>query len=225
MKKFFAILFAAMLVVSLSVTAFAVAYDFEDGVVPVEWEQHWGAKQFAIVDGALFVERVTDNNSYFSAGFNAGEFKAGVTYCVSADIWFEDAEYGATPLWIGLVQDNFDGTVYGSAEQNLSAGEVATLTFYVTPEADLTNVWFSSKQNTWNPQGVSYYLDNVSITEGAEAPVEETPVVEEPVEETPVEETPVEETPVESEPAETGLTLAVVPMIVAAAVVALSKKR
>ena len=57
--------------------------------------------------------------------------------------------------------------------------------------------------------------------------VEDTPAVEEPVEETPaVEETPVvEDTPAEEEPADTGLALAVVPMIVAAAAVVLSKKR
>lgn len=62
------------------------------------------------------------------------------------------------------------------------------------------------------------------ITDGPipEAPaVEEEPAVEEPA----VEDTPVAEEPAEEEPAETGLALAVVPMIVAMAAVALTKKR
>ncbi len=228
MKKILSMVLALALVLAMSVSVLAVGYDFSDGdVVPAEWEQHWGGKQFAIVDGALFVERVTDNNSFFSAGFLAGDFKAGVGYTVKADIWFDDADYGSTVLWIGLVQDNFDGTVYGSAEQSLAAGEVANLVFTFTPETDLTNVWFSSKQNVWNPQGVSYYLDNVSITEGIEdIPVEE-PADEAPVEEVPAGDTtteaPAEDTTTEA-PAETGLALAIVPMIVAAAAVVLSKK-
>ena len=45
------------------------------------------------------------------------------------------------------------------------------------------------------------------------------------VEETPADDTPAVEEPKEEKPADTGLALAVVPMIVAAAAVVLSKKR
>ena len=174
MKKILSMVLAFALVLALSVSAFAVAYDFEDGVIPAEWEQHWGGKNFSIVDGALFVDRLADQNSMYSTGFEVGELKAGVTYSVKADVWFDDAEYGSTVLFIGLVDGGFDGTVYASAEQSLASGEVANLAFTFTPETDLTSVWFTSRQNAWNGQGVDYYIDNLSITEGAE----EAPAVE-----------------------------------------------
>ncbi len=227
MKKTLALVLALVFALSaMTVCAFAVSYDFEDGVIPVEWEQHWGGKNFSIVDGALFVDRLPDQNSYYSTGFVAGDFKAGVTYTVKVDLWFDDAEYGSTTLWAGLVQDNFDGTVYADAQEVLEAGTVANLVFTFTPETDVTNVWFSTKQNVWNGQGVDYYIDNVSIAEGGDAVVEDTPV-EEPAEDTaveaPADETPAEEPAVEA-PAETGLAIALVPAAVALAVVVLKRR-
>ncbi len=67
---------------------------------------------------------------------------------------------------------------------------------------------------------VGMYAVKAEIT--VEEPVDDTPAVEETPAEDTTTEAPAEET---EEPADTGLALAVVPMIVAAAAVALSKKR
>ena len=229
MKKILSMVLALALVLALTVSAAAISYNFDDEVIPAEWEQHWGGKNFSIVDGALFVDRLTDQNSYYSTGFVAGDFAAGVTYTVKVDLWFDDAEYGSTTLWAGLVDAGFDGTIYAEAQETLEAGTVANLVFTFTPDADVTNVWFSTKQNVWAGQGVDYYIDNVSITEGAEeAPadevVEETTTEEAPADEV-VEETTTEAPDTEEAPAETGLVLAVVPMLVAAVAVVASKRR
>ncbi len=59
----------------------------------------------------------------------------------------------------------------------------------------------------------------VSADASEDAPAEDTPA-----EETPAEDTPAEETPAEETPAETGLTLAVLPAVIALAVVAFKKR-
>ncbi len=70
---------------------------------------------------------------------------------------------------------------------------------------------------------VTYLEYNGEGASADEEPVDDTPAVEE----TPAEDTPaVEDTPAGDEaPADTGLALAIVPMVVAAAAIALSKKR
>ena len=106
--------------------------------------------------------------------------------------------------------------------------------------ADILAIWEAGAYNTTGGGDVlhlisnsspddQYKIINVSVVVPAEPIVveEETPAVEEEpaVEETPADDTPAVEEPKEEKPADTGLALAVVPMIVAAAAVVLSKKR
>ncbi len=93
------------------------------------------------------------------------------------------------------------------------------------------NAWIEGNFNAGGaPQIISncsvdgaYDISNISVIIPAEPIVAETPE-EAPAEETPAEETPVEETPAEDTPAETGLTLAVLPAVIALAVVAFKKR-
>ncbi len=258
-------------------------YDFEDGLVPSNWEQHWGGKNFEAVDGALRVER-TAGNSYYAAGFKVGDLQAGYKYTVTADVWSDDANYSnATPkMFVGFTADNFDGTVHEKSVQNITVdGTKTTFTFTFTPTADLSNVWLTFKQDEWNGSGVDHFVDNVVITETSPKPEsddaegkysaylstgdeyhmimingavittphefgedntciycgqvgEDVVIIEvtDPVESTTDEEEDVtaddevvtEEEPAVEENPKTGLALAIVPMILAAAAVVISKR-
>lgn len=235
MKKTFALMLALVVALcAMSISAFAVSFDFEDGSLG-DWYTHGGQGNLSVVDGALLTTGRW--NGAFKTAYALGTLTAGTTYDICLDIYAPVSDFdidGAITYTIHIVnageENNLDGNDYASEKFVITSGEWTTVSFTYTPDADATYAVLAVNTIEHDPWARSpeFSIDNVSVTEGVaetpaveEPPAEETPVVED----TPVEETPVEETPVESEPAETGLALAVVPMIVAAAVVALSKKR
>ncbi len=128
---------------------------------------------------------------------------------------------------IRVTELNLDGVVYtfdgGSATYDYAVGANGTI------EDQLLNIYTGAAHIDNAPATVSKLVltfavdpDNI-VDEPAEeeAPAEEAPATEEEVEAPAEEEAPA----TEEAPAETGLALAVVPMLVAAAAVVISKKR
>ncbi len=199
MKKVLSILVAAMLVMAMAVTAFA------DADLASTYVNH--------IDSGLDVATV--------------DLPADVVEGETVTLKIKGTADANFRVYLG-------NGVYPSRESDIVTVEVVDGAFEteVVLVASLAEGSSKGVANNVVIKGASYGLPVPEIAweyvtlVGADAAVEETPVVEEtPAVEEPVEDTPVEETPVETKPADTGLALAVVPMIVAAAAVALSKKR
>lgn len=147
--------------------------------------------------------------------------------------------YGGTPNAGSAPKVCFNFNLYNDAEINVPFAVTdngdGTYTAVVALD-DLVAAWNAGGMDLDHPDVaallvqpwvVDFVLYSAVFNTGADAevPAEDTPIVEEPTTDAPVAEEPVEDTPVEEEPAETGLALAVIPMIMAAAAIVVSKKR
>ncbi len=218
MKKVLSILVAAILVMSMAVTAFAA----EVVISADAWDADCGASpaDTTFADGSF-----TSNDPIVCLNI-PGEVALGETVTVT----IKGTSVGDFRVWLLAGGQVTASEIWKASENGFTTGDFE-YTFELTCfDKDSKGVTLADAIAFKGPSyGVN--LDGLTVTSividypGEEA-VEETPVVEEtPAVEEPVEDTPVEETPVETKPADTGLALAVVPMIVAAAAVALSKKR
>ena len=225
MKKIFAILVALTMIMALSVTAFAeelVIFDnpegeqvtvtadpwdgFGLGVAPVNGS-HVGdlpiedVVKYAEADAALVMV-------YTSTGCWGGESHPEIEF----NVW--EAEELTESIAFELTK-NDDGTI--TATVNL--GDV--LDNYIAFGYDVNDIKDCGIQ-LW---GENFKLVKLSIVTDTPVP-EETPAVEDTETEAPAEEDTTTEAPaVEETPAETGLSLAVIPAIVALCAVAISKRR
>lgn len=109
------------------------------------------------------------------------------------------------------VEFNADAIIYGDIEENGNL-RIEIRNEYGETKDNAIVGWQFAIESTLK---VTFTVSGMDAAE--EAPADDTPAVEE---------IPAEDTPADDEaPADTGLALAIVPMVVAAAAVALSKKR
>lgn len=231
MKKLFAIALAVVMALScMMISAFAaetVLFEGEetfktDGTYCDPWDGFGiGAPVNEKTVGDLTIE---DVRALVVAGGAKIVMEYATTGCwggashpeVEFNVW--ETEELTESIAMTLVTDEATGHIIAT----VSLDEIYAnfLAYGATSADEITNLGIQ----LW-AEGFTLY--KLSIVTDGDAPAVEEPVEETPaVEDTPVEETPaVEDTPVETEPADTGLALAVVPMIVAAVAVALSKKR
>ncbi len=248
MKRTFALVLALVVALSaMTVCAFALSYDFEDGLVG-DWNTHGGQGNLSVVDGKLLTSGRW--NGAFKTSHDLGALTAGTTYTVTVDFYADPSDMdidGAINYSILIIDYSSSGVMDGAAmdlpefakhDVTIATGTAETVTFTFTPDADIANALIAINTINHDPWAKSpeFYIDNVSVVEGGAPAVEDTPVdepadapvedepVDAPVEDEPVD-APVEDTPAEETPAETGLALAVVPGVIALAAVALSKKR
>lgn len=214
MKKTLALVLAlvmALCAMSVSVFAFSFNADFEDGSVG-EWTTHGGPGNLSVVDGELLTSGRW--NGAFKTACSLGTIPAG-TYEVVLDIYADPSDMdidGAITYTVHIVNGvdgNLDGTDYISENFVITSGTKETVSLVFVVESDWTDAFLAVNTIEHDPWARSpeFKIDNVVI---AAADASEAPATEE---------APAEE------PAETGLALAVVPMIVAALAVVVSKKR
>ena len=208
MKKLFAIVVAAMLVMAMSVSAFAATASIITDAAK-ETQAEVSNIMFNLPEGVAFetgdvvtvhIKGTADNTTvriYLTDPVDNGRV---------CDVVMIDVIDGAFD-YTGEISVVADGSIQGSAAPSVL---ILKGPDWQTPLSNIT------------VEVVEITSDKIVAAE--EAPVE-TPVEEEaPAEEAPVEDTPAVEAPADEAPAETGLALAIVPMIVAAAAVILSKK-
>jgi len=231
MKKILSIILAAVLVLSMSVIAFADETLFEHEV-PFPEDNGWWQDYADLRSNAdLITAMKTDGAKLvIKADAMVGDGADGHGY----QYGFQD-----TNSWTDvLVHFNFAG-----GEGNLAAesvvidGDYAIITVDCKTMMD-TAATLGAELNAFNwingaCSGAKTYSISVIIPDApAEAPAETTPAETTPAETTPAETTPAETTPAEttpaeetSEPANTGIVLAVLPMAIAAAAVVVSKRK
>ena len=243
MKKTFALVLVFVIALcAMSITASATSFiffNFNDDYIG-DWTTHGGAGNLSIVDGALLTSGRW--NGAFKTAYSLGDFKAG-TYEVVLDIYAPVSDMdidGAITYTIHIVNGegtgNLDGADYASANFVIPSGEWAGISYIFTLDTDVTDAILAINTIEHDPWARSpeFSIDNVhfgdAINDDIERPLDEEVEIDVPVgdetEDIGTPEVPVEDvidTEIES-PAETGLALAVVPMLVAAAAVVLSKK-
>ena len=207
MKKLFAIILAALLIMAMSVTVFAAP---AEGDAPVEVALYFGNS----VDGAFNHGEpvaITGPGEYTFTYSGIGYLAFDMTVLFIKDVAVEDKLATST----NLPAD----TEIITKSVKINGQEIALTEGYPTTLTD-SGVFDVCYFNTW---ATSYFsTSGLGTIDNAEVVVEIKYAEEAPA----VEDTPAaEDTPAEEEPADTGLALAVVPMIVAAAAVVLSKKR
>lgn len=222
MKKLISIALAAILVLALSVTAFA--YDVPGSAIlssaegPATATGWWYGTWMDADQKVEFANALYGGEAKYIVVAYEGELVPDYEGGIGHQAGFMD-ETGSIHLF--HFNHPTDGQVANSEKIEYADG--VTYIFY-SAEAMLTYLTnagldFSSGTNfDWYIGAPDQYpLVGLYVVKDA--------AVEAPVEDTPVEDTPVEETPVEETPAETGLALAVVPMIMAVAAIVVSKKR
>ncbi len=209
MKKLFALLVAAMLVMAMSVTAFAATASI--GTEEAKTAQAEVASiPFALPEG-LTLETGDAVTVHIKGTASSAQVRIYLTDSVDdgrvTDVTMIDVVDGAFDVTVDLTVAA-DGSIQGTAAPTVLLLKGPD---WQTPLSDIA------------VEVVEITSDK--ITEAVEeAPVEEPVEEEAPVED--VEEAPVVDAPAADEaPAATGLALAVVPMIVAAAAVVASKRR
>ena len=206
MKKLFAIVMTALLIMAMSVTVFAAPAAAD---APVEIALFFGNS----VDGAFNHGEpvlVTGPGEYTFTYSGIGHLAFDMNVLYIKDVAVEDKLATTTNLPADTEIITKSLKINGQ-EIELTEGYLTTLNDAGAFDVCYYNVWATSYFSTSDLGMIDNAEVVVEIKYTEEAPaVEDTPAVEEPKEE---------------KPADTGLALAVVPMIVAAAAVVLSKKR
>lgn len=252
MKKLLAVLMAVAMLCAMSVTVFAdeVVYS-EDTMF---WKNGNWSDYTTELGTDVLAEQLAKENAYLViTRSNTPDGMAypehWEKFCI-LDAWWSGAHdpgNGESCQWIAMGTANHTIAMAEANGQQYDVHIDAVLDDGIQVwynGADIMEVWTAGNYNVTgggdtlyiisnsNPDDV-YSITNVSIiitdapvgTDAEEAPADDANT-EAPVENT---ETPADttttETPVEKEPANTGIALAVVHMMVAAAAVALSKKR
>lgn len=253
MKKLLAVLMAVAMLCAMSVTVFAdeVVYS-EDTMF---WKNgNWESYTTELGTDTL-AELLSQDNAYLVfTRSNTPDGMAypehWEKFCI-LDAWWSgsyDPGSGTGSQWIAMGTANHTIAMAEANDQQYDVHIDAVLDDGIQvwySGADIMAAWTAGNFNVTgggdtlyvisnsSPDGV-YSITNVSVivtdapvgTDAEEAPADDANT-EAPAENTeaPADTTETTETPVEKEPANTGIALAVVPMMVAAAAVALSKKR
>ena len=240
MKKTLALVLALVVALcAMTISAFALSYDFEDGSVG-GWTTHGGPGNLSVRDGMLLTSGRW--NGAFMTAHDLGALSAGKTYTVSLDVFANASDLdidGAITYTVRVIDYSSTGVLDGGSMDNgvtiavsdyvVTSGELTAIDLQFTPEADIEYAMVAINTIQHDPWARSpeFFIDNVALAEGA-AVVEDTPVDEPAVEDTPADEPVVEDTPADEptveEPAETGLVFAVVPAVIALAVVAFKER-
>ncbi len=230
MKKLFALLLALIIVFgAMSVTAFAeehVLFDNADGDslgIVDPWDGFGIGKFAAVNDKSIGELTIGDVRDIAAAGGAKLVFEFG---CSSIATWQTTSPEVQFNCWQDeeALQVNTELTDLGNGRY-LAVAELDTLVANLEATGKTTADIENLGVQVWVNDFVLY---NAKLLTGDEAAAFAPPAVEAPAEDTPVEDTPVEapadDTPAEDAPAETGLTLAVLPAVIALAVVAFKKR-
>ena len=221
MKKIFAILVAAMLIMALAVNVFAderVVYDNPAGEVPTSCEDPWGS--FGVAGDTW--ERGTSCDltvEELIALCEEGGYTFSYVYGGEPATWSDSA--GAPTAVINADWDNGVAMTYTELGDGKYEASIALDDLIASYNIAPADIWALAIQN-WTGNFVLY---SAKITNGADA-APAAPVADaEPEAPAAEPETPAAEAPATTTAPATGLALAVVPAVMALAAVAVSKKR
>ncbi len=222
MKKILSIAVAALLVMALAVNVLAYDAPVTLGLFCGDTNNGWGAVDTVEVDKpgvyTLTYDAEERTLEWIIIKTNTGDQENEPTAIPAGTI------ISITELKIDGVSYTFDG---GNAAWDYTVGAEGKIEMkpWLNPNFGGAD-HIDSNPKKGSKIEVTLTVDAANITEEAPAEEVEAPVEEPTTEEAPVEEveTPVVDAPATEAPAETGLALAIVPMIVAAAAVVLSKK-
>lgn len=215
MKKIFAILMAAMLVMALSVSAFAaetVVFDNPEGEVPTSCEDPWGS--FGVVGDVWGRGYCCDISlADLVALFDEGGYSFTYVYSGSGS-WEGNAPHAVINAdWDNAVDFTYTDLGDGKFEATIALADI--LSGYGIASSDIETFCVQN----WT---TDFKLYSAKFTNEASAPAatpEPSAPAADPEPSAPAA-TPADTTPAPS----TGLALAVVPAVVALAAVAVSKK-
>ncbi len=212
MKRIFAIFFATLLALTMTVSAFA--YEARDIMLCFGNSADWNTKYSEVVN-------VTESGEYTFKieGLDYALANLTVIYLKESAVEAGETTEGAFPAGTQIITKSFK---INGEESPLTEGYPTALNDAGVLDVCWYNIWATS----YAPMDGIFDINSVEVTveiilpeEGAEAPAEEEAPADEPAVETEEPEVEAEETP-----AETGLALSLIPAVVALAVVVLKRR-